>query len=116
MRHLKSMRLHARLPLLPAGAQVVSPRLAVVREHSMFVLFNAAGPIYECKEDDTLGLRQGVTVAARLALATVTALAKAAGVHRATLHRSHAKFEEGGAKALQPQKRGPKGPHKGLTS
>lgn len=109
---MKSTQLHARLPLLPEGAQVVSPRLAVVRENGMFVLFNAAGPIYECKEDDTLGLRQGVTVAASLELATVTALAKAAGVHRATLHRSHAKFEEGGAKALQPQKRGPKGPHK----
>ena len=109
---MKSTQLQARLPLLPEGAQVVSPRLAVVRENGMFVLFNAAGPIYECKEDDTLGLRQGVTVAASLELATVTALAKAAGVHRATLHRSHAKFAEGGAKALQPQKRGPKGPHK----
>jgi len=109
---MNTQQLQARLPLLPEGAQVVSPRLAVVRQNGMFVLFNAAGPIYACKEDDTLGLRQGVTVAARLALATVTALAKAAGVHRATLHRSHAKFEEGGAQALQPQKRGPKGPHK----
>src|SRR3990172_9635394 len=106
------IRFRSRLPLLPTEAEVISPDLAIVRREGKVALFNAAGPIYECKEDDEVGVRLAAALAAELDLAPVTALATAFGVHRATVHRDHAKLEEGGVGALQPRKRRPKGPHK----
>jgi hypothetical protein len=97
---------------MPAEANVVSADLAVVRREGKVVLFNAAGPIYECREDDQVGVRLAAALVAELGLAPVTAVAGAIGVHRATVHRDHAKLEQGGVGALQPRKRGPKGPHK----
>jgi hypothetical protein len=109
---MKTEQLHSRLALLPTAAEILSPDLAVVREDGKMVLFNAAGPIYECRQDDGVGLRLGVAIAAGLRLAPITALAAAFGVDRGTVHRDHAKLEAGGIGALQPRKRGPKGPHK----
>ena len=109
---MAATQLHPRLPFLPATAEVVSPDLAIVRKDGMFVLFNAAGPIYECRDDDEVGMRLGAALMTSLDLAPVTAVAAAFGVHRATVHRDHAKLEESGVGALQPKKRGPKGPHK----
>ncbi len=104
--------LRSRLPLLPAEAEVIGPDLAIVRREGKVVLFNAAGPIYECRDDDEVGVRLAAALPADLGLAPVTALATAFGVHRATVHRDHAKLAEGGVGGLQPRKRGPKGPHK----
>ncbi len=108
---MATTHLRSRLPLLPAEAKVVSPDLAIVRREGTVVLFNAAGPIYECREDDEVGVRLAAVLAADLGLAPVTALATAFGIHRATVHRDHAKLAGGGVGALQPRKRGPKGPH-----
>jgi len=109
---MSKIQLRSRLPLLPDGAEVVSPDLAVVRDGTMFVLLNAAGAIYQCKQDDEVGVRLGTALAVELGLAPVAVLARACRLHRATLHRDHAKLEAGGVEALQPRKRGPKGPHK----
>ena len=101
-----------RLPLLPPAAEIVSTDLAVVREDGKVVLFNAGGPIYECRQDDRVSVRLGVAIAAALRLAPVTALAATFGMDRGTLHRDRAKLAAGGIEALQPKKRGPKGPFK----
>ena len=101
-----------RLPLLPPSAEVLSPDLAVARDGEMVVLFNAGGAFYTCAADDHAGLRLAASITARLRLAPVTALAQHFKVHRATVHRARRRIEEGGVDALQPGKRGPKGPHK----
>src|SRR5437867_973353 len=112
---MNKIQLCSRLPFLPEAAKVISPDLAVVRDGTTFVLFNASGAIYQCKQDDEVGVRFGTALAVDLGLAPVAGLAKACGLHRGTLYRDHAKLEVGGVEALQPKKRGPKGPHK-LTS
>jgi len=101
-----------RLPLLPPSAEVLSPDLAVARDGKMVVLFNAGGAFYTCAADDQAGLRLAASIAARLRLAPVTTLARQFKVHRATVHRARRRIEEGGVAAVQPGKRGPKGPHK----
>ena len=109
---MNTKKLRSRLPLLPGEAEVISADLAIVRRGGRLVLFNAAGPIYECGEQDEVGVRLAAALAADLGLATVNALAAAFGVHRTTVHRDHARLNQGGVGALQPRKRGPKGPHK----
>ena len=109
---MSTQKLRSRLPLLPGDAEVISADLAIVRRAGRLVLLNAAGPIYECGEQDEVGVRLAAALAADLGLATVNALAAAFGVHRTTVHRDHARLDEGGVGALQPRKRGPKGPHK----
>src|SRR3990172_8998619 len=101
-----------RLPLLPPSAEVLSPDLAVARDGKMVVLFNAGGAFYTCAADDQAGLRLAASITARLRLAPVTTLAQHFKVHRATVHRARKRIEKGGVDAVQPGKRGPKGPHK----
>ena len=101
-----------RLPLLPPSAEVLSPDLAVARDGKMVLLFNAGGAFYACAADDQAGLRLAASITARLRLAPVTTLAQHFQVHRATVHRARRRIEEGGVEAVQPGKRGPKGPHK----
>ena len=108
----RSIELQSRLPLLPLDAIVLSQDLAMQRSDGKVVLFNAAGPIYLCDEDDDVGVRLAMAVVAGLDLAPITALAAAFGVRRATIHRSEAQLREGGVLSLEPKKRGPKGPHK----
>ena len=105
-------QLLSRLPLLPPSAEVLSPDLAVARDDKMVVLFNAGGAFYTCAADDQAGLRLAASITARLRLAPVTTLAQHFKVHRATVHRARRRIEEGGVDAVQPGKRGPKGPHK----
>ena len=109
---MRTKTLLPRLPLLPPAAEIVSTDLAVVREDGKVVLFNAGGPIYECRQDDRVGVRLGVAIAAGLRLAPVTTLAATFGLDRGTVHRDRAKLAAGGIEALQPKKRGPKGPFK----
>ena len=112
MPHMATITLLPRLPLLPPAAEVVSSDLAIVREDGKVVLFNAGGPIYECREDDRVGVRLGVAIVAGLRLAPITTLAMTFGMDRGTLHRDQVKFTAGGVEALQPKKRGPKRPFK----
>jgi hypothetical protein len=104
--------LTSRLPLVPEGAEVLSPDLALVREDGLLAFFNAGGPIFECKDTDAALVRFGATMVTDLGLAPASVVAKAVGLHRATLQRARARISESGAEALQPKKRGPKGPHK----
>lgn len=60
----------------------------------------------------TLSVVKISTITARLRLAPITTLAQHFKVHRATIHRARKRLEEGGVDAVQPGKRGPKGPHK----
>jgi hypothetical protein len=109
---MKVTQLRSRLPLLPKAAELLSSDLAVVREGDKFLLLNASGVIYQCKQDDELGVRVGGALAVHLGLAPLTAVARACGLHRATLHRDRTKLATGGVEALRARKRGPKGPHK----
>jgi hypothetical protein len=104
--------LQSPLPLIPEGAEVISENLAVVRSDGRFALMNASGPIYQCRETDEVGVRLGTALAVDLKLAPVNAVARACGVHRATLHRDRARLKTGGVEGLRRQKRGPKRPHK----
>ncbi len=72
----------ARLPLLPADAQVVSPDLAVRLDDECLVVFNASG-----------------------GLARPTALARALGMHPGTVFRYRQLLVEGGVEALRVRKR-----------
>ena len=105
-------RLRSELPLLPERAVILSPDLALVREGERLVLFNASGPIYQCREEDRVAVRLGAALAIDLGLAPMTVLAEALDLHRATLHRDQVKYTSGGAEGLRQKKRGPKGPHK----
>lgn len=109
---MSTHQLLSRLPLLPPSAEVLSPDLAVARDGTMVVLFNAGGAFYTCAADDQAGLRLAASITARLRLAPVTTIAQYFKVHRATIHRARRRIEEGGVDAVQPGKRGPKGPHK----
>ena len=105
------MPLAARLPLLPPSAQEVGDSLAILNDGEHIVFFNAAGPIFSCRNDDRTGLRLGAVTAIQQGLAGVTALAKALSLHRTTLFRDVRKFEEKGVEGLVAKRRGPKGPH-----
>ena len=61
---MSAPQLRSRLPLLPDEAEVISADLAIVRRGGRLVLFNAAGPIYECGEDDDVGVRLAIVLAA----------------------------------------------------
>jgi len=109
---MSKKQLASRLALLPPNAHVLSPELAVARDEKTFTIFNSGGPIYSCAQDDELAVRLGLAQAAKLDLAPITELARVGGLHRTTLHRDQAKLQSAGVEALQPKKRGPKGPHK----
>ena len=105
-------QLRSQLPLLSDQAIILSPDLAMVREGKRLVLFNASGPIYQCKEDDGTAVRLGAVLAVDLGLAGASVVADALRLSRITLHRVRTKYATGGVNALREKKRGPKGPHK----
>ena len=70
-------KLRSQLALLSDEAIVLSPDLAMVRKGERLVLFNASGPIYQCKEDDRVAVRLGAVLAVDLGLASVSMLADA---------------------------------------
>ena len=106
------MPLASRLALLPANARVVNDDLAIVREDGEITFFNAAGPIYACREEDRTGVRLGAVTVIRQDLAGVAEMARALGLHRATIFRDLRKFDRGGVDALPERRRGPKKPSK----
>jgi len=109
---MQPIKLRSQLPLLSDAAIILSPDLAMVRKDEQIVLFNASGPIYQCKEDDSVAVRLGAVLAIDLGLAGVGVVGDALGLHRGTLHRVRTKYAAGGVEALRERKRGPKGPHK----
>ena len=105
------MPLTARLPLLPPDAREVGDSLAILHDDERVVFFNAAGPIFSCRQDDRVGLRLAAVTVVEQGLAGAAAVAKALSLHRTTLFRDARKFEEGGVEGLVEKRRGPKGPH-----
>jgi hypothetical protein len=106
------MALRTRLPMLPANAEPLSQDLAVVREDSELVFWNASGPIYTCNQQDRLGLRVAAAMFSNLNLASAESLAPAIGVHRSTVFRSRQKFQAEGSEGLEHRGTGPRGAHK----
>jgi hypothetical protein len=109
---MQPTKLRSQLPLLSDQAIILSPDLAMVRKGKRLVLFNASGPIYQCREDDGAAVRLGAVLAIDLGLAGVSVVADALRLSRSTLHRVRTKYATGGVEALGEKKRGPKGPHK----
>ncbi len=106
------MPLTSRLALLPPDARVINDDLAIVEQDEQIVFFNAAGPIYACRQDDRTGVRLAAVTVIRQGLAQVAETSRALGLHRATLFRDLGKFEQGGVEALVAKRRGPRKAHK----
>jgi transposase len=108
------MPLQQRFPLLPEDTQFVSEHLAAARHDNRLVFFNASGPIYACSLDDEGSLRMAAVVLSdpELALATPSQLANVLGRHRSRIHDYTKRHRDGGTKALQPKRPGPRGPSK----
>jgi transposase len=108
------MALQTRLPLVPSGAQPISPELAIAVEDGWSVLYHAGGPILSFREDDGAGRRLAAAILSHpsVNLASADALAEGLGIHRTMVFACRRRYVEGGVAALQTQKSGPKGPHK----
>lgn len=104
--------LQPRLPMMPEDAEMLSAELAVARENGELVFYTASGPVFSGSVSDRLSLRVIAANFVDLGLAPVGRLARAIGVHRATLFRSCRECASGGAAALEDKRRGPSGPHK----
>jgi len=106
------MALQRSLAVLPSGAQIVSPHLAVLIEEGRLVAYSAADPIYTCGLDDRDGIRLAAGMFSHLQLAGVSALAEALGVNRETVRRNRDLFAQGGVEAVRSAPRGPREPYK----
>ena len=96
------------LPLLPRGARVISRLHAVAEDGDLLVVFDASGPIYQCRRDDREGLRLAAGMFSHLGLAGLKSLGDALGMDPSTVFRSRKRFEAGGVEAVRSRKRGPK--------
>ncbi|MFC1705409.1 putative transposase [Planctomycetota bacterium] len=94
--------LQARLGLVPSGAELLGDNLALVRDGGRMCFFNAAGPVFECAEDDKHGRRVACALLCDLGLATANRLAEALGLHRSTVFRCQKTLREQGVSALKP--------------
>ena len=106
------MTLQRSLGVIPPEARIVSPRLAILLDDEQLVAFSASDAIYQCRRDDREGMRLAGAMFSALGLANVTALARALGVSRETIHRNRRLYVAGGAEALLNAPRRPKTPHK----
>jgi transposase len=108
------MPLQHRFSALPPDAQILSPHVAVSTADDHFTVFNASGPIYRCRCDDEFGVRLLAVVLTdpELGLASSPQVALLLGRHRSRVFEYRKRFEEDGAEGIQPQRTGPRGPHK----
>jgi hypothetical protein len=108
------MGLQHRMTLLPRDAEMVSQYLAVGRSDDRLTFFNASGPILTFEEDDESALRfaAAVLTSPEIDLATPSEIARLLGRHRNRVHVYRKQYREGGAKALEVKRRGPRGPSK----
>jgi len=100
------------LPLVPPDAQIVSDSLAIHNDGEHIVFFNSGGPIFTFHVDDRVGIRLAAVTVIREKLAGVCAVARALGLHRATLFRNAERFKQGGVQGLVAKPRGPQRAHK----
>ena len=106
------MALQRSLAVYPPHAQIVSLRLAIVRDDQQLVAYSAADPIYECAVDDRAGVRVAAGLFSHLRLAPDTALARALGVNRETVRRNRYLYAQGGVAAVCTGRSGPREPYK----
>ena len=108
------MDLQHRITLMPTDAEIISEHLAVARDDGRITFFNASGPIYTSGLDDEETLRYAAVILTNpeLDLATPSQMAQALGRHRSRIHDYCKRHREGGTKALEPKRRGPRGPSK----
>ena len=108
------MALQHRMPFLPNDADMVSEHLAVARQDGPVTFFDASGPIFTCDAHDEGSLRFAAAMLTNpvLGLATPSQMAKVLGRHRSRVHEYRKRYQDGGAKALEVKRRGPRGPNK----
>ncbi len=109
------MTLQHRFTYLPPDAEILGPHAAIGHdEDGYWTVFNASGPILRFREDDTMGRRMAAAVLTdpALDLAQPQALARALGWHRSRIFEYRKRFQEHGVEGLEPQRTGPRGPHK----
>ena len=108
------MALQHRIPFLPDDAQTVSPHLAAARRDGRITFFDASGPIFTCDESDEGSLRFAAAMLTEpeLGLANPSQLAAVLNRHRSRVYDYRERYVEGGAKALEVKRRGPRGPSK----
>lgn len=108
------MALQHRMSLLPKEAEMVSEHIAVSRHEGRLIFFNASGPIFTCLVNDEATLRFAAAMLTNpvLGLATPSQIAIVLGRHRSRVHEYKKQYREGGAKALEVKRRGPRGPSK----
>ena len=108
------MALQYRMPFLPNHADMVSEHLAVARQDGPVTFFDASGPIFICDAPDEGSLRFAAVMLTNpvLGLATPSQMATVLGRHRSRVHEYRKRYQDGGAKALDVRRRGPRGPTK----
>ncbi len=93
------------LSFLPKKAEIISDKLALVRDKGQMVFYNASGSIYSCSENDIDAVRIAQAMFVELKIARPKALAKVLGVNQSTIHRNRKKYKEGGVEAFKAEKR-----------
>jgi len=108
------MGLQHRLPFLPPEAEILGPHAALSRAEGHLTVFNASGPIYRCREDDAMGRRLAAVLLTdpALNLAKPQEVGRALGCHRSRIFDYRKRYQEQGIEGLEPQRTGPRGPHK----
>ena len=104
------MGLQHRMPLLPSDSEFVSEHLVVTRSDEQITFFDASGPIFTCRLDEEAALRFAAVMLTdrQLDLAKPSQIAKALGRHRSRVHEYCQRYRQGGLKALEVKRPGPK--------
>jgi len=108
------MSLQHRFPFLPPDAEILGPHAALSCADGHLTVFNASGPIYRCREDDALGRRLAAALLTdpALDLAKPQKVGRVLGWHRSRIFDYRKRYQEQGVEGLEPQRTGPRGPHK----
>jgi len=108
------MPLQHRFPFLPPDAEILGPHAALSCADGYLTVFNASGPIYRCREDDAMGRRLAAALLTdpALDLAKPQEVGRVLGFHRSRVFDYRKRYQEHGVEGLEPQRTGPRGPHK----
>jgi len=106
--------LQHRIPCVPPEAEILGPHAAVSTGDGHLTIFNASGPIYRCRDDDERGVRLAAALLTDqdLGLAKPMRVAQVLGRDRTRIFEYRKRFQQEGIEGLEPQRTGPRGPHK----